>query len=148
MIKKFIKKKQNNNSKNKNTTNNTLKTIVSKLSQSKKKTSCNQKELFNPELLLTIDKIKERFGNNVVGFGNNLGNGYFNKLLNSSDTILLQEKAEELLKKYQQIDEQLISFAKAKNTNANIYKKKLLVKEKEEIKQIYISIRRRIKDIN
>ena len=72
-MKKLIKKKQNNNSKNKNTINNTLKTIVSKFSQPKKKTSCNQKELFNPELSLTIDKIKERFGNNVVGFGGNLG---------------------------------------------------------------------------
>ena len=54
-------------------------------------------------------------------------------------------KADELLKKYQQIDKQLIAYGKAKNTN--IYKKRQLVKQKEEIKKIYISVRQRIKDL-
>ena len=139
-----MKKTKNNNGNKKNTI---LKTIISKFTQSNKSTSCNQKDLFNTELFLTIDKINEKFGNNTVGFGNNLGNVDFDKLLNSNDINLLQKKADELLKKYQQIDKQLIAYTKAKNTNANIYKKRQLAKQKEEIKKIYISVRQRIKDL-
>ena len=137
-----MKKTKNNNSNNKNTI---LKTIVSKFTQSKKSTSCNQKDLFNPELFLTIDKINEKFGKDTICFGNQLGNIDFNKLLSSNDINLLKVKADELLKKYQLIDKQLITYTKAKNTNANIYKKRQLAKQKQEIKQIYISIRQRIK---
>ena len=139
-----MKKTKNNNGNKKNTI---LKTIASKFTQFSQSTSPNQKDLFNPELFLTIDKINEKFGNNTVGFGNNLGNVDFDKLLNSNDINLLQEKANELLKKYQQIDKQLIAYAKDKNTNANIYKKRQLAKQKEEIKKIYISVKQRIKDL-
>ena len=138
----MIKKTKNNNGNKKNTI---LKTIVSKFTQSKKSTSPNQKDLFNPELFLTINKINEKFGSNAVNFSDKFDGSYFDKILNSNDINLLQEKANELLKKYQQIDKQLIAYGKAKNTN--IYKKRQLAKQKEEIKKIYISVRQRIKDL-
>ena len=138
----MIKKTKNNNGNKKNTI---LKTIVSKFTQSKKSTSPNQKDLFNPELFLTINKINEKFGSNAVNFSDKFDGSNFDKILNSNDINLLQEKADELLKKYRQIDKQLIAYGKAKNTN--IYKKRQLVKQKEEIKKIYISVRQRIKDL-
>ncbi len=125
-----------------------FKNIASKYSKiinkTKKSTSSNQKDLFNPELFLTIDKINKKFGKDTVCFGDQLGNLDYDKLLDSNDLNLLKSEADKLLKTYQQIDKQLIAFSKVNNTNANIYKRKQLEKQKDEIKQIYISIRKRI----
>ena len=125
-----------------------FKNIVSKynkiINKTNKSTSSNQKDLFNPELFLTIDKINKKFGKDTVCFGDQLGNLDYDKLLDSNDFNLLKSKADKLLKTYQHIDKQLIAFSKANNTNANIYKRKQLQKQKDEIKQIYISIRKRI----
>ena len=68
----------------------------------------------------------------------------YDKLLDSNDFNLLKCEADKLLKTYQQIDKQLIALSKATNTNSNIYKRKQLQKQKDEIKQIYISIKQRI----
>ena len=125
-----------------------FKNIVSKYSKiinkTNKSTSSNQKDLFNPELFLTIDKINKKFGKDTVCFGDQLGNLDYDKLLDSNDFNLLKCEADKLLKTYQQIDKQLIALSKATNTNSNIYKRKQLQKQKDEIKQIYISIRKRI----
>ena len=141
-----IMKKNPNDIGNKKST--VFKNIVIKYSKiinkTKKSTSSNQKDLFNPELFLTIDKINKKFGKDTVCFGDQLGNLDYDKLLDSNDFNLLKSKADKLLKTYQHIDKQLIAFSKANNTNANIYKRKQLQKQKDEIKQIYISIRKRI----
>ena len=113
------------------------------INKTKKSTSSNQKDLFNPELFLTIDKINKKFGKDTVCFGDQLGNLDYDKLLDSNDFNLLKSEADKLLKTYQQIDKQLIAFSKANNTNSNIYKRKQLQKQKDKIKQIYISIRKR-----
>jgi len=112
--------------------------------KTKKSASSNQKDLFNPELFLTIDEINKKFGKDTVCFGDQLGNLDYDKLLDSNDFNLLKCEADKLLKTYQQIDKQLIALSKATNTNSNIYKRKQLQKQKDEIKQIYISIRKRI----
>ena len=144
MIKKALKSP--NDIGNKKST--VFKNIASKYSKiinkTKKSTSSNQKDLFNPELFLTIDKINKKFGKDTVCFGDQLGNLDYDKLLDSNDFNLLKSEADKLLKTYQQIDKQLIAFSKANNTNANIYKRKQLQKQKDEIKQVYVSIRKRI----
>ena len=66
------------------------------------------------------------------------------KLLDSNDFNLLKSEADKLLITYQQIDKQLIALSKATNTNSNIYKRKQLQKQKDEIKQVYVSIKQRI----
>jgi hypothetical protein len=125
-----------------------FKNIVPKYSKiinnTKKSASSNQKNLFNPELFLTIDEINKKFGKDTVCFGDQLGNLDYDKLLDSNDFNLLKSEADKLLKTYQQIDKQLMALSKANNTNTNIYKRKQLAKLKDEIKQIYISIRKRI----
>ena len=73
-----------------------------------------------------------------------MGNLNYDKLLLSDDLNLLKQEADKLLKTYQQIDKQLIALSKANNTNANIFKRKQLEKQKEEIKHNYVSIRKRI----
>ena len=45
----------------------------------KKSTSSNQKDLFNPELFLTIDEINKKFGKDTVCFGYQLGNLDYDK---------------------------------------------------------------------
>ena len=128
-----------------------FKNIVSKynkiINKTNKSTSSNQKDLFNPELFLTIDKINKKFGKDTVCFGDQLGNLDYDKLLDSNDFNLLKSEADKLLITYQQIDKQLIALSKATNTNSNIYKRKQLQKQKDEIKQIYISIKKRIPQI-
>ena len=125
-----------------------FKNIVTKYSKiinkTKKSTSSNQKDLFNPELFSAIDEINKKFGKDTVCFGDQLGNLDYDKLLDSNDFNLLKSKADKLLKTYQQIDKQLIALSKANNTNANIYKRKQLQKQKDEIKQVYISIKQRV----
>ncbi len=125
-----------------------FKNIVPKYSKiinnTKKSTSSNQKDLFNPELFLTIDEINKKFGKDTVCFGYQLGNLDYDKLLDSNYLNLLKSEADKLLKTYQQIDKQLIALSKLNNTNANIYKRKQLEKQKDKIKQIYISIRKRM----
>ena len=125
-----------------------FKNIVTKYSKiinkTKKSTSLNQKDLFNPELFLTIEEINKKFGKDTVCFGDQLGNLDYDKLLDSNDFNLLKSEADKLLKTYQQIDKQLIALSKATNTNSNIYKRKQLQKQKDEIKQVYVSIRKRI----
>ena len=142
---KIMKKSPNDIGNKKRTV---FKNIVPKHSKitnkTKKSTSSNQKDLFNPELFLTIDKINKKFGKDTVCFGDQLGNLDYDKLLDSNDFNLLKSEADKLLKTYQQIDKQLMALSKANNTNANIYKCKQLQKQKDEIKQIYISIRKRI----
>ena len=144
MIKKALKSP--NDIGNKKST--VFKNIVTKhskiINKIKKSTSSNQKDLFNPELFLTIDEINKKFGKDTVCFGDQLGNLDYDKLLDSNDFNLLKSEADKLLKTYQHIDKQLIALSKANNTNANIYKRKQLAKQKDEIKQIYISIRKRI----
>ena len=128
-----------------------FKNIVSKYSKiinkTNKSTSSNQKDLFNPELFLTIEEINKKFGKDTVCFGDQLGNLDYDKLLDSNDFNLLKSEADKLLITYQQIDKQLIALSKATNTNSNIYKRKQLQKQKDEIKQIYISIKKRIPQI-
>ena len=125
-----------------------FKNIVSKynkiINKTNKSTSSNQKDLFNPELFLTIEEINKKFGKDTVCFGDQLGNLDYDKLLDSNDFNLLKCEADKLLKTYQQIDKQLIALSKATNTNSNIYKRKQLQKQKDEIKQVYVSIRKRI----
>ena len=95
-------------------------------------------------MFLTIDKINKKFGKDTVCFGDQLGNLDYDKLLDSNDFNLLKSEADKLLITYQQIDKQLLALSKATNTNSNIYKRKQLQKQKDKIKQIYISIRKRI----
>jgi hypothetical protein len=98
-------------------------------------------------LFLTIDEINKKFGKDTVCFGDQLGNLDYDRLLNSNDLNLLRSEADKLLKTYQQIDKQLIALSKANNTNStnpNLFKRKELEKQKEKIKQIYISIRKKL----
>ena len=95
-------------------------------------------------MFLAIDEINKKFGKDTVCFGDQLGNLDYDKLLDSNDFNLLKSEADKLLKTYQQIDKQLIALSKATNTNSNIYKRKQLQKQKDEIKQVYVSIRKRI----
>ena len=142
---KIMKKSPNDTGNKKSTVFKNIVTKYSKIiNKTKKNTSSNQKDLFNPELFLTIDKINKKFGKDTVCFGDQLGNLDYDKLLDSNDFNLLKSEADKLLKTYQHIDKQLIALSKANNTNANIYKRKQLAKQKDEIKQIYISIRKRI----
>jgi hypothetical protein len=108
----------------------------------------NQKDLFNPELFLTIDKINERFGKDAIRYGNDKNEYKLKKLIESTDINILKKNANDLLKKYQKIDRDIILYSKAKKSNANIYKIKLLKKEKEKIKKIYIEIRQKILSIS
>lgn len=140
MIKKIIKS-QNNTS---NKKSSVFKNIVSKFSAKNKSTSSNQKDLFNPELFLTIDEINKKFGKDTVCSGDQLGNLDYDKLLDSNDLNLLRSETDKLLKTYQQIDKQLIALSKANATNSNLFKRKQLEKQKEKIKHIYISIRKRL----
>ena len=142
MIKK-TKISQNNTGTKKSSV---FKNIVSKFSKSKS-TPSNQKDLFNPELFLTIDEINKKFGKDTVCFGDQLGNLDYDQLLDSNDLNLLRSEADKLLKTYQQIDKQLIALSKANitnSTNSNIFKRTQLEKQKEKIKHIYISIRKRL----
>ena len=139
----MIKKTKKSQSEIDGKKSSSFKNIVSKFSKSKA-TLSKQKDLFNPELFSTIDEINKKFGKDTVCFGNQLGNLNYNKLLLSDDLNLLKQEADKLLKIYQQIDKQLIALSKANNTNANIFKRKQLEKQKEEIKHNYVSIRKRI----
>ena len=125
-----------------------FKNIVTKhskiINKTKKSTSSNQKDLFNPELFLAIDEINKKFGKDTVCFGDQLGNLDYDKLLDSNDFNLLKCEADKLLKTYQQIDKQLIALSKANDANVNIHKRKQLEKQKNKIKQIYISVRKSI----
>jgi hypothetical protein len=109
-------KKSPNNIGNKKRT--VFKNIVSKhskiINKTKKSTSSNQKDLFNPELFLTIDEINKKFGKDTVCFGDQLGNLDYDKLLDSNDFNLLKSEADKLLKTYQQIDKQLIVMRQVK----------------------------------
>ena len=108
----------------------------------------NQKDLFNPELFLTIDKINKRFGKNAIGYGNDKSDYKLTKVLESTNVNILKENANDLLKRYQKIDREIILYSKAKKSNANVYKIKLLKKEKERIRKIYIEIRQKILSIS
>jgi hypothetical protein len=63
-----------------------FKNIVTKhskiINKTKKSTSSNQKDLFNPELFLAIDEINKKFGKDTVCFGDQLGNLDYDKLPN------------------------------------------------------------------
>lgn len=108
----------------------------------------NQKDLFNPELFLTIDKINKRFGKDAIGYGNDKSDYKLTKVLESTNVNILKKNANDLLKKYQKIDREIILYSKAKKSNANVYKIKLLKKEKERIRKIYIEIRQKILSIS
>ena len=98
-------------------------------------------------MFLTIDEINKKFGKDTVCFGDQLGNLDYDKLLDSNDLNLLRSEADKLLKTYQQIDKQLIALSKANtinSTKSNLFKRKQLEKQKEKIKHIYISIRKRL----
>ena len=113
MIKKTIKSQNNTNNKK----SSVFKNIVSKFSAKNKSTPSNQKDLFNPELFLTIDEINKKFGKDTVCFGDQLDNFGYDKLLNSNNLNLLKSEADKSLKIYQQIDKQLIVLSKANNSN-------------------------------
>ncbi|WHA04497.1 DUF4113 domain-containing protein [Candidatus Bandiella numerosa] len=147
MIKKALKSPNDIGNKKSTVSKNIVPKHSKIINKTKKSTSSNQKDLFNPELFLTIDKINKKFGKDTVCFGDQLGNLDYDKLLDSNDFNLLKCETDKLLKTYQQIDKQLIALSKANNTNANIYKRKQLQKQKDEIKQIYISIKKRITQI-
>jgi hypothetical protein len=107
----------------------------------------NQQKLFNPELFLTLNNIKERFGKNVIGYGNDTSDYKSNKVLESRNINLLRKNADELLKQYQKLDKEIILYSKVKNIKVNIHKKNLLEKEKERIRILYVKIRERIINI-
>jgi len=144
MIKKALKSPNDIGNKKGTMFKNIVSQFNKAIDKTKKSTSSNQKDLFNPELFLTIDELNKKFGKDTVCFGDQLGNLDYDKLLDSNDFNLLKCEADKLLKNDQQIDKQLIALSKATNTNSNIYKRKQLQKQKDEIKQIYISIRKRI----
>ena len=52
----------------------------------------NQQKLFNPELFLTLNNIKERFGKNAIGYGNDTSDYKSNKVLKSTDINLLRNE--------------------------------------------------------
>ncbi|MSO14392.1 hypothetical protein [Rickettsiales endosymbiont of Trichoplax sp. H2] len=108
----------------------------------------NQKDLFNPELFLTIDKINKRFGKDAIGYGSDKSDYKLTKVLESTNVNILKKNANDLLKKYQKIDREIILYSKAKKSNANVYKIKLLKKEKERIRKIYIEIRQKVLSIS
>ena len=139
----MIKKTKISQNEINNKKSNLFKTIISKFNKSQT-TLSKQKDLFNPELFSAVDEINKKFGKDTVCFGDQLGNLDDDKLLLSDDLNLLKQEAVKLLKTYQQIDKQLIALSKANNTNANIFKRKQLEKQKEEIKHNYVSIRKRI----
>ena len=124
MIKKALKSPNDIGNKKSTVSKNIASKYSKIINKIKKSTSSNQKDLFNPELFLTIDEINKKFGKDTVCFGDQLGNLDYDKLLDSNDFNLLKCEADKLLKTYQQIDKQLIAFSKATNTNANIYKRK------------------------
>lgn len=107
----------------------------------------NQQKLFNPELFLTLNNIKERFGKNAIGYGNDTSDYKSNKVLESRNINLLRKNADELLKQYQKLDKEIILYSKVKNIKLNIHKKNLLEKEKERIRILYVKIRKRIINI-
>lgn len=107
----------------------------------------NQQKLFNPELFLTLNNIKERFGKNAIGYGNDTSDYKSNKVLKSTDINLLRKNADELLKQYQKLDKEIILSSKVKSIKVNIHKKNLLEKEKERIRILYVKIRKRIINI-
>ena len=107
----------------------------------------NQQKLFNPELFLTLNDIKERFGKNAIGYGNDTSDYKSNKVLESRNINLLRKNADELLKQYQKLDKEIILYSKVKNIKLNIHKKNLLEKEKERIRILYVKIRKRIINI-
>ena len=132
----------------KNKHNKKMKRFEGKTKDIKNNNTINQKDLFNPELFLTIDKINKRFGKDAIGYGNDKNEYKLTKLIESTDTNILKKNADDLLKKYQQIDREIISYSKAMKSNANIYKMNLLKKEKEKIKKVYIEIRQKILSIS
>ena len=142
----MIKKTKTSQNEINNKKSSLFKTIASKFNKSQT-TPSKQKDLFNPELFSTIDEINKKFGKDTVCFGDQLGNLDYDKLLVSDDWNLLKSEADKLLKTYQQIDKQLIVLSKANNCNSSLFKKKQLEKQKEKIKQIYISTRKRIAQI-
>jgi len=107
----------------------------------------NQQKLFNPELFLTLNNIKERFGKNAIGYGNDTSDYKSNKVLESRNINLLRKNADELLKQYQKLDKEIILYSKVKSIKLNIHKKNLLEKEKERIRILYVKIRKRIINI-
>lgn len=107
----------------------------------------NQQKLFNPELFLTLNNIKERFGKNAIGYGNDTSDYKSNKVLESRNINLLRKNADELLKQYQKLDKEIILSSKVKSIKVNIHKKNLLEKEKERIRILYVKIRKRIINI-
>lgn len=107
----------------------------------------NQQKLFNPELFLTLNNIKERFGKNAIGYGNDTSDYKSNKVLKSTDINLLRKNADELLKQYQKLDKEIILYSKVKSIKVNMHKKNLLEKEKERIRILYVKIRKRIINI-
>lgn len=107
----------------------------------------NQQKLFNPELFLTLNNIKERFGKNAIGYGNDTSDYKSNKVLESRNINLLRKNADELLKQYQKLDKEIILYSKVKSIKVNMHKKNLLEKEKERIRILYVKIRKRIINI-
>lgn len=107
----------------------------------------NQQKLFNPELFLTLNNIKERFGKNTIGYGNDTSDYKSNKVLESRNINLLRKNADELLKQYQKLDKEIILYSKVKSIKVNIHKKNLLEKEKERIRILYVKLRKKITNI-
>ena len=113
----MIKKTKINQNNTGNKKSNVFKNIVSKFTKASKSISSVQKDLFNPELFITIDEINKKFGKDTVCFGDQLDNFGYDKLLNSNNLNLLKSEADKSLKIYQQIDKQLIVLSKANNSN-------------------------------
>lgn len=107
----------------------------------------NQQKLFNPELFLTLNNIKERFGKNAIGYGNDTSDYKSNKVLESRNINLLRKNADELLKQYQKLDKEIILYSKVKSIKVNIHKKNLSEKEKERIRILYVKLRKKITNI-
>ena len=97
----------------------------------------NQQKLFNPELFLTLNNIKERFGKNAIGYGNDTSDYKSNKVLESRNINLLRKNADELLKQYQKLDKEIILSSKVKSIKS-IYTKRIYWKKKKKESEFYM----------
>ena len=105
-----------------------------------------QYDLFSPELDSLIDNLNKRFGTNAVHFGNQENSERINKLLSSDNLEMLNNELKLLFEAYQKIDKKITALTKLKTPNR--YKLILLKKHQAQIKNLGISIKKRINFIS
>lgn len=138
--------------------NSVIRKHTNRINQTKHNSSTNQTNLFKPEALLVINQVNHKLGKKVISLGCNklqkektndfsLDNNFLD-LKSVNDVNLIKEKSTALIDKYKQIEKLLDLYAKANNTNANIYKRKKLEREKQQIKQVYLILKDRINSLS